>query len=147
MKTIQAIMKNLVSTVKKIKNFIYNVKEFDCPQQLSSNHRTLTDDAKEKLRKSLVTNYFSYRDYFPQPPEIYLASKEGHNDYCDHLINRLERDRKFLIPWIDNICLPVRSFWTRFWNYQQQNKACSDHQKVLTSSIQCVSIPRKEKLA
>ncbi|MDB9347427.1 methyltransferase domain-containing protein [Nodularia spumigena CS-588/01] len=32
-----------------------------------------------------------------------MISKEGYNDYYDHLINRLERDRQFLIPWIDNV--------------------------------------------
>jgi len=97
-------MKKLISLTKKIRNYVYGVKKLRCPRHLSSNHKTLTEDAKEKLTKSLKTNYFSYKEYFPDPPDIYLASQEGYNDYRDHLINRLEHDRNFLVPWIDDIC-------------------------------------------
>lgn len=98
------MMQKLFFNYKKIRNFVFGVKEPYCPQHLSSNHRIFTDDAKEKLTKSLRTNYFSYKDYFPDHPDIYLATQEGYSDYCDHMINRLERDRKFLIPWIDKVC-------------------------------------------
>jgi hypothetical protein len=41
--------------------------------------------------------------------------------------------------------LSVRSFWERFWNYQQQNRTCSDHQKGLTSKIKYVVSPHEKK--
>ncbi|MFM1842128.1 MAG: hypothetical protein RLZZ490_864 [Cyanobacteriota bacterium] len=85
--------------------------------------------------KLLSLKYCSQIDF----SKLSIQLNDGHNPERSASFN------PFYLPSLSGLL--VRSFWERFWNYQQQNRTCSDRQKVLTSKPQCRLVPREEESA
>lgn len=90
----------LLNILRRLRDFANPSKPYLVPESVSRMQRKLGADETEKLKASLIRNYYSYPDYFPQPPERYLDVPEGAEDMHAHLIGRLTGDREALIPWI-----------------------------------------------
>jgi 2-polyprenyl-3-methyl-5-hydroxy-6-metoxy-1,4-benzoquinol methylase len=59
------------------------------------------------LAEALKTDYFSDTPYYPEPAHFYLTTPEGQADLSDHLINRLNNFRSFVIPLLNSL-LPLK---------------------------------------
>lgn len=92
--------------MKKIVNiFQFNEKKNDVlkkwllepkiPKHISKNFKKITQSELDIIQLSLKEHYFS------DCPKGYLSTEYGYKDLVDHLINRLQQDRKFVIPWLD----------------------------------------------
>jgi S-adenosylmethionine-dependent methyltransferase len=66
------------------------------PNYLSVNFRNLDVEQSEIVRKSLAMNYFAHE------PEGYLSTEIGQQDLRDHLFVRLDVNRRYRVPWLDN---------------------------------------------
>jgi len=88
---------------KKVATVLLNVKSPSCPHHLVANQRSLSEQGKELLVRSLKENYFSYPAYYPDPVEEYLATGVGRRDLEDHISARLEIDRRSRVPWLDDV--------------------------------------------
>ena len=64
--------------------------------KISRNFITLNDSDLRLIKTSLEKNFFS------KEPNGYLSTDVGKKDLLKHLTVRLERDRKFSIPWLDS---------------------------------------------
>jgi 2-polyprenyl-3-methyl-5-hydroxy-6-metoxy-1,4-benzoquinol methylase len=67
------------------------------PAHLSKNFRPLDEAGTERLRKSLLKNFFARR------PDAYLATQAGMRDLANHMTGRLEQDRRTIVPWLDSV--------------------------------------------
>ncbi|MBV9264598.1 MAG: methyltransferase domain-containing protein [Acidobacteriaceae bacterium] len=70
------------------------------PAKLKQNQRELPPGGEQRLQDSLIRDFFTDRSYYPEPPEIYLATPVGQNDLRDHMFGRLESFRSSVIPWL-----------------------------------------------
>jgi len=68
--------------------------------------KALPAEQTAALKESLRNHYFTFADYFPDPPDIYFATAEGAGDLQAHAHGRLEEFRLNAIPWIDSF-LPL----------------------------------------
>lgn len=84
--------------IKQTARNIYSLlRKSQIPKSLKRNHITLEDSQFKRLEDSLKMNFFQgFRS-----KENY-TSVEYSNDLETHLIGRLEYDRIFYIPWINN---------------------------------------------
>jgi 2-polyprenyl-3-methyl-5-hydroxy-6-metoxy-1,4-benzoquinol methylase len=71
------------------------------PSALRRNHRQLSAEDQRKLKESLIRNFFTDTSYYPDPPDIYLATEMGQSDLNDHLTGRLSSFRSIVVPWLD----------------------------------------------
>ncbi len=72
---------------------------FPIPKHLSNNFKIIQNDRLKLIERSLEENYhIGWRGQHCYSPEEYKA------DVAAHLHERLESDRKAVIPWIDNAC-------------------------------------------
>lgn len=72
---------------------------FPVPQHLSKNFIFIGEDGISLIKSSLENNYYTgWRGKEFYSSEAYIA------DVSAHLHERLESDRKTVIPWIDNAC-------------------------------------------
>lgn len=67
------------------------------PDHISSNYIRVSDSDLESMKRSLKENFFSHE------PNGYLNTDAGQRDLMDHVIHRLESDRRQSIPWLDNV--------------------------------------------
>ena len=67
------------------------------PAHLQTNYRTAAAAGAALIEQSLRRNYFA------GCPEGYLSTDWGMADLENHLVNRLDQDRKVIIPWLDAI--------------------------------------------
>ena len=65
------------------------------PGHIRANFRTIDKPKVDLIEQSLRHNYFV------RCPGEYLSTDWGKNDLKDHLIRRLDTDRKIIIPWLD----------------------------------------------
>jgi len=66
------------------------------PRHLRANQITVDDDGLRVIAASLKENYHvGWRDETRMPREVY------ENDVREHLVRRLESDRRSIIPWLD----------------------------------------------
>lgn len=77
------------------------------PVALRSNHRSISDEDQSRLKESLISNFFTDRSYYPDPPDIYLATEVGDSDLRDHLTGRLNSFRSVVVPWLDS-AIPLK---------------------------------------
>jgi len=96
-------MRTFAAYTRKARDVLYGVKPFECPQHLRANHKLLSGEGEQQLTESLKQNYFTYSTYFPDYVESYLSTEHGQVDLKDHLLHRLTRNRKKVIPWIDSV--------------------------------------------
>lgn len=82
-----------------LKKFLFDPK---VPAHISRNFIRLKDSDLNLIEASLKQNYFS------KEPDGYLSTDIGKNDLMDHLILRLEENRKYRIPWLYNV-KPLRN--------------------------------------
>ena len=66
------------------------------PGHISKNFRAISESGRGALRASLEENYFS------KESEGYLSTDAGRNDLADHMTARLEKARKYIVPWLDD---------------------------------------------
>lgn len=66
------------------------------PRHLSKNFIQIDESSIEQIKLSLQQNYFA------RESEEYFLSDAGQKDLRDHLIGRLEKNRNFIIPWLDS---------------------------------------------
>lgn len=72
---------------------------FPVPKHLSENFISIQEDGASLIKASLEKNYHTgWRSKECYSPEAYKA------DIAAHLHERLESDRKTVIPWIDDAC-------------------------------------------
>ena len=76
------------------------IKPFHCPTELQANHRPLSAIGEQRIGTALREHFFSYPAYYPDPPETYLATREGEGDFSAHLNGRLSNNRNRVMPWI-----------------------------------------------
>lgn len=67
------------------------------PAPLRARHRTFSAADRTQLETGLRERYFAAR------PPGYLESDAGRKDLADHLEGRLEKDRCYIIPWLDSL--------------------------------------------
>lgn len=72
------------------------------PAHISTNFINLKSSELVLIKQSLANNFFSKESH------EYLSTQTGNNDLMDHLTIRLENDRKYAIPWLDN-AKPLRN--------------------------------------
>jgi 2-polyprenyl-3-methyl-5-hydroxy-6-metoxy-1,4-benzoquinol methylase len=77
------------------------VKQF--PEGLRVRHRTFDASQQEQLRAVLKTYYFGAQTQTIGAVDAYLATEVGRADCSDHLVERLDRNRSTVIPWLDSI--------------------------------------------
>jgi S-adenosylmethionine-dependent methyltransferase len=63
---------------------------------IQANFRALDKLKADSLESSLRRNYFA------RCPEGYLATDRGRDDLANHLFQRLESNRKMIVPWLDD---------------------------------------------
>src|SRR4030042_2988908 len=86
-----------------IKAFIKQSVAYKIPVHLSRNFRNIDRDGIRKIEESLKKNYFSQKQFLVDEfSESYLNTDEGKKDLQDHLFLRLDKNRKTVIPWLDN---------------------------------------------
>lgn len=66
------------------------------PSHLSKRFIRPTDSQLEMIGESLRRNFFS------QSPNGWMSSELGKQDFQDHLLSRLEENRRYRIPWLDH---------------------------------------------
>jgi 2-polyprenyl-3-methyl-5-hydroxy-6-metoxy-1,4-benzoquinol methylase len=81
---------------------------FAPPGKLTPEHlraRQLTFDAskQDQLLAVLKTYYFGAQTHTIGDVETYLATEVGRADCRDHLVERLNRNRSTVVPWLDSI--------------------------------------------
>ncbi len=69
----------------------------EVPIHLSARFIPAETAKTEAMRTLLQQNYFNR---FPEP---YLATELGQRDLANHVFNRLEMDRRSVIPWLDSV--------------------------------------------
>jgi S-adenosylmethionine-dependent methyltransferase len=67
------------------------------PAPLRARHRTFSAADRTQLETGLRERYLAAR------PPGYLGSDAGRKDLADHLEGRLEKDRCYIIPWLDSL--------------------------------------------
>ncbi len=74
------------------------------PRRLAARFRQLDPSNEQELRRSLETHYFT-REIWGKATTAaeYLASKEGQDDFSQHLFERLDNFRSTVIPWLDRV--------------------------------------------
>ena len=72
------------------------------PHHLSANFRTIDKPGLDRIEAALREHYFTR---FPQE---YLSTDWGRNDLQNHLVRRLDADRKLIVPWLDAV-RPLRN--------------------------------------
>ena len=58
---------------------------------------------RDQLLAALKTHYFGAQTQQIGPVDGYLATEIGRADCLDHLVERLDRNRSTVIPWLDSI--------------------------------------------
>jgi 2-polyprenyl-3-methyl-5-hydroxy-6-metoxy-1,4-benzoquinol methylase len=71
--------------------------------RLRRNQRGLSKEKQETLLQTLKTHYFSDPLYYPDPPDVYFATRGGRKDLADNMANRLAEFRTLVVPWLDSI--------------------------------------------
>lgn len=72
------------------------------PPDISKNYRGLDGIGEELITQSLKAHYFAQSENrFGSTIEDYLSSQKGSGDFQDHLIGRLEQDRRTIVPWLN----------------------------------------------
>jgi 2-polyprenyl-3-methyl-5-hydroxy-6-metoxy-1,4-benzoquinol methylase len=66
------------------------------PDHIKRNYININDTDLSIMKTSLEKNFFS------KEVDNYLHTIEGKNDLNDHLISRLDNDRRLKIPWLDD---------------------------------------------
>lgn len=103
-------MKNILFRVfgkQRIESWYYSIECLLNPKysksvnKVKNNFRNLSDDKEKELRKSLRDNFFSTVHKID-----YLSTEIGKEDMEDHIVNRLKKFRKNMIPWL-NALLPL----------------------------------------
>lgn len=91
------MLKKLFPQGSKRRQFITeNFLEPKVPKHLSQNFRKIGGADIDKLKTSLVHNFFG------DCPDGYLSSELGEKDFSHHLFARLDEDRRTIIPWLDD---------------------------------------------
>lgn len=90
---------------KQLRDFLNN--RLFTPE-LRRNHRCLTAAQLSALESALTEHYFNDPQYYPDDPNVYLATPTGQADMADHLTNRLTAFRTLVVPWLDSV-FPLRS--------------------------------------
>src|SRR5712691_3118896 len=67
------------------------------PAHLAKRFLPLSEDGAKRLQNSLVTNFFA------GCPPTYLETPLGKQDLADHMIGRLDRDRRTIVAWLDEV--------------------------------------------
>lgn len=88
---------------KKTASVFLNVKTLNYPHHLLANQRSLSEEGKQQLVRSLRENYFSNPAYYQHPVEEYLSTEVGQRDLESHMDARLEGDRRSRVPWLDDV--------------------------------------------
>jgi S-adenosylmethionine-dependent methyltransferase len=78
---------------KIVKNILFRV-----PPNLAKNQIQIDENSLEKIKKSIEQNF-----YIGWKQKKNYAEKEYEYDFNEHLINRLEKDRMRIIPWLNNV--------------------------------------------
>jgi 2-polyprenyl-3-methyl-5-hydroxy-6-metoxy-1,4-benzoquinol methylase len=92
---------------KKAGSLVLGERPFKCPSHLRAKQRHLSEEKKNRFIQSLKDNYFSDPYYYPDPVEEYLATPYGQKDFMKHVSGRLEGDRNFIVPWLNEV-LPLK---------------------------------------
>jgi 2-polyprenyl-3-methyl-5-hydroxy-6-metoxy-1,4-benzoquinol methylase len=87
---------------RAVRRSLYRVRKFSTPKHLACRMRSLTPEQTNTLARSLKTHYFTLEDYFPDPPDTFLATDDGRLDMQNHVNGRLTDFRTNAIPWIDS---------------------------------------------
>ena len=66
------------------------------PPHISKKFISIPDSKLDMIGESLRCNFFS------QSPNGWLSSELGKQDFQDHLLSRLEENRRYRIPWLDH---------------------------------------------
>lgn len=66
------------------------------PRSISSNFINRSSEKLNIIQNSLLRNFFS------QSPQGYLNTDIGKSDLEDHVFRRLENNRRYVIPWLNN---------------------------------------------
>src|SRR2546426_10445367 len=64
--------------------------------RIQANFRALDKRKADSIESSLRRNYFA------RCPEGYMATDRGRDDLASHLFQRLESNRKMIVPWLDD---------------------------------------------
>ena len=74
------------------------------PSSISKNFRHLDETKIDLVAQSLKKHYFSQPDHrYGATLEEYLTSEKGKNDFQNHLIRRMDIDRRTVIPWLQHV--------------------------------------------
>src|SRR5450631_3380705 len=72
------------------------------PQELRVNQRPLSQLNRERLQDALRQHYFSQpMNHFGRTVDQYLATQEGIADMDNHVEERLNYDREWVMPWLN----------------------------------------------
>jgi 2-polyprenyl-3-methyl-5-hydroxy-6-metoxy-1,4-benzoquinol methylase len=84
---------------KKIKKYANSLALPTPPRHLSQNFREIDEPSCNRLKQSIVQNYF--KKTLTGSGEYYLSTGEGQSDLLYHLYRRLVSYRLLFIPWLD----------------------------------------------
>lgn len=84
---------------KRIEKYAQSLSRPTPPHHLSKNFREIDEPSCNRLKQSLVQNYFKKQR--AASGEDYLSTQVGRSDLLDHLYRRTVLDRLLVIPWLD----------------------------------------------
>lgn len=92
-----------VTSVARRFGFSYAPPASGVPEHLRSRFHPSDEPRQRELAAALTEDYFGAQ--FPTAEEVqaYLHTSEGASDLRDHLVERLERNRGTVIPWLDHV--------------------------------------------
>jgi 2-polyprenyl-3-methyl-5-hydroxy-6-metoxy-1,4-benzoquinol methylase len=73
------------------------------PEHLRARQCTFDASQQDQLRAALKTHYFGAQAKTIGDVDTYLAGDVGRADCADHLVERLDRNRSTVVPWLDSI--------------------------------------------
>lgn len=94
------------SLAKKSRDLAFGVRKVKVPPEIKARFTRNSDP--EALIDALRTNYFSWPELFPDPPQVYFATQEGKGDLAAHISGRLNVFRSSAVPWIIDAIGPLK---------------------------------------
>jgi len=73
------------------------------PEHLRARQRNLDASRQDELLAALKTHFFGARTQQIGNVDAYLTTEVGRADCRDHLVERLNRNRSTVVPWLDSI--------------------------------------------
>jgi 2-polyprenyl-3-methyl-5-hydroxy-6-metoxy-1,4-benzoquinol methylase len=73
------------------------------PEHLRARQRSFDVSQQDQLLAVLKTHYFGAQTQTIGDVDSYLATEVGRADCRDHLVERLDRNRSTVVPWLDSI--------------------------------------------